>query len=115
MGHKHNKLPPVHKGGTLMSDHHPHSENAGATCNHSINSILKGSPEVWPGCCDKTIQLSTFSHKSDTINNKQHRVHQEAIGVGYYDASKPVMGGKDDQGHSKRIPRFRKTDSKRKI
>ena len=76
---------PVHKGG-IMSGSSSTLENAGATCNHSINSILKGSASI-PGYKDKRSN-STFSHKSDTINNT---TSSALIGyrVGYYDASKP--------------------------
>ena len=76
---------PVHKGGILAGSTSS-LENNSATCNHDINAILRGVASI-PGYKDKRAN-STFTHRSDTINNTTLSA-LSGYRVGYYDSSKP--------------------------
>ena len=76
---------PTHKGG-IKSGSTSTLENTSATCNHSINTILRGTASI-PGYQDSG-GATTHAHGSATINNSASSL---LLGyrVGYYDATKP--------------------------
>lgn len=76
---------PSHPGG-IKSGSTSTIENASATCNHNIASILAGSASI-PGYKDSG-GSTTHNHKSATKNNSASS-DMASFRVGYYDASKP--------------------------
>lgn len=76
---------PSHPGG-IKSGSTSTIENATATCNHNIASILSGSAGI-SGYRDSS-GATTHNHQSSTKNNSGSS-QLSSYRVGYYDASKP--------------------------
>ncbi len=76
---------PKHPGG-IRSGSSSTLENASATCNHDIHTILAGSAGI-PGYRDSS-GSTTHNHNSSTKNNSSS-TQLAAYRTGYYDPSKP--------------------------